>query len=243
MKMRKRNKILRYCISLLLSLSIIVTNAQASSLERTLANTGVSGWAYSTQSGHMGKKASTYTFDSSYTYNVYSNYFTNGTALWGTTISAAYTPQTTSATGIVAESDASSDAVATTSVISVNNSGHRTKYQITIYSMNFFASWSSVPGRNRVIAHEIGHAYGLGHVNQANDIMYDTYSDSTQVTSQALWGMKVVTHQHNHSSSTSGSFSQYNELYHKVLCSSCKAIYLQDHSYVNGTCTKCGRIQ
>ena len=140
-------------------------------------------------------------------------------------------------------SDAASDATASTLVVSVDSNGHRTKFTITIYSVNFLGSYTNVNGRNRTIAHEIGHAYGLGDISQSSNIMYGSYSTLKQVTTQDIWGMKVVTHQHNHSSSTTGTYSQLNASYHNVVCSSCYGIYKQDHSYVNGICSKCGRAQ
>ncbi len=239
---KMKSRLFGWVLAFVLCFSFSGSKVEAASLARTSANTSVSGWAYSTQSGHMGVKTSNYTFDSSTTYNTYSTYLSNGIALWGTNISMGYTSQST-AKGLIIASDAASDATASTLVVSVDSNGHRTKFTITIYSVNFLGSYTNVNGRNRTIAHEIGHAYGLGDISQSSNIMYGSYSTLKQVTTQDIWGMKVVTHQHNHSSSTTGTYSQLNASYHNVVCSSCYGIYKQDHSYVNGICSKCGRAQ
>lgn len=137
-------------------------------------------------------------------------------------------------------SSSSSDATASTTITAVNNSDHRLSYTITIYSRNF--DDNSDAGKNRTMAHEPGHAYGLGHVDNPIDIMYGGYSVSKNVTSSSIWGMKVVTHAHIHSASTSGTVVKYTTESHVILCSSCKAHYYTSHIWnsTKSACTKCG---
>lgn len=232
-----KKKFLFACGSLLLCCCLLATNAAAASLSLTDANTSVSGWAYSTQQGHMGTKSSTYTFESSAVQSSYETDISNGIALWGSNISLRYTGQS-SAAGIISQSDSETNATASLSVVNCDSNGHRTNYILTIYKLNFDSNSSAM--KTRTIAHEIGHAYGLGHVSTSTDIMYGTASATKSVTSQAIWGIKVVTHVHTHSSTTTGTYEQYNSSYHYVTCSSCLGIYQQAHTYSSGKCSKCG---
>ena len=229
-----------WIIAFMIMLLFIPVTVVASSLELTLPNTSVSGWAYSTQPGHMGTKNTTYSYESADIKGIYENYVLGGIALWGTNISMTYTPTQAAATGLFGVTDGAVDYTATTFVSGVGSNGHRTKYSINISSVNFNSS--SNAGRYRTIAHEIGHAYGLGHVANSGQIMYGTYSTTKNVTTQDLWGMKVVTHVHMHSTSTTGTYSEYSHAYHKVVCSSCKGIYLQTHTFSGGVCSKCGFV-
>ena len=179
----------------------------------------------------------TYTFESSAVQSSYETDISNGIALWGSNISLRYTGQS-SAAGIISQSDSETNATASLSVVNCDSNGHRTNYILTIYKLNFDSNSSAM--KTRTIAHEIGHAYGLGHVSASTDIMYGTASATKSVTSQAIWGIKVVTHVHTHSSTTTGTYEQYNSSYHYVTCSSCLGIYQQAHTYSSGKCSKCG---
>ena len=128
--------------------------------------------------------------------------------------------------------------------------GNTTNYHIVTYALYICAPYVleslSDTVKAKIIAHEIGHAYGLGHTIQSNHIMYGTGSDtwkaSAYVTSQDIWGMKVVTHAHMHNPATiTGQYYLLDDTYHQVLCSSCKALILQAHTYnLYNICTRCG---
>lgn len=192
----------------------------------------------------MGQRASTYSYESSTVQSAYGSYVSGGISLWGTNIAMSYTSSVPNAVGVFGVTDAAVNYNAATLVTSVNSStGYRTGYTITISSQNFNSSSKTTAGKYRTIAHEIGHAYGLGHVPSSSNIMYSYYSATKNVTSQDIWGMKVVTHIHQHSSSTTGTYSEYSVDSHKVLCSSCGGIYIRAHTFSSGVCTKCGYTQ
>lgn len=216
-------------ISIVLFFSFALSSsASAGSLGLTKANTQQSGWAYSDQAGHMGTKNSTYRFENESVKNTYSSYVTEGIALWGSYINMTYTPA--SANGVFLESAENSNATAATQITNVDANGHRTSYTITIYKNNFM-NGTSREGRIRTIAHEIGHAYGLGHVPDSGQIMYVQYSATTKVTQKDSWGMQVVTHAHVHNRNTAGTYSEYSASHHEVICSACKGIYIQEHTF------------
>lgn len=200
--------------------------ADADSLEDLDPNTSTSGWTYSTQNGHMGTKVSTYKYSSDEVRRAYADYVVAGIGMWTSYISMSYSASSTQ--GLFKISNETSGATASTLVTAVDANGHRTQYEVTIFSYSF--DTNSDEGKARTIAHEIGHVYGLGHVNTTGDIMYDTYSETKAVTSASRNGMKVVTHVHTHSASTSGTYVATTQSQHGLLCSTCKGIYYSSHT-------------
>ncbi len=226
----------------LLCLLLISSVSLASSLDRTNPNTDVSGWDYSTQEGHMGTKYSTFTYSSSEVQSKYGLYIIGGINMWGSHINMNYVSQYSEGM-FYAQLDTSrapnAATIADTLVLECNSEGHRIGYLITIYPSVFDTLTDSK--KVKTIAHEIGHAYGLGHAPSSSSIMYGYVADSMSITSQDVWGMKIVTHQHTHSASTTGTYKKLNPTYHYVTCDSCYGIYKQEHSFSSaGTCTKCG---
>ena len=149
--------------------------------------------------------------------------------MWGTYISC--TEGNSSSKGTITVSALDNGANAAT-LPSYNASNHHiTNWTITIYSTNF--NGNTTNGKNRTIAHEIGHVYGLGHVSFSSQIMYHTYSETKNVTSYDKAGMNVMTHTHTHTGSYSITLEQYSTFTHKVRCNTCKAYYLSNCSYTD----------
>lgn len=233
------NKKIIMVLFIILSMTIYTSDVEASSLANINANTAESGWAL-LGSEHMGTKTCTYKYLTVSAKNAYSSYVTGGIALWGNNISMTYDSSSTQ--GTIQESLEASTATASTSHDKLASYGHVSAFTITIYKYAFNNSSHTAEGKKRTIAHEIGHVYGLAHVANASDIMYPSYSKSIKPTMASIWGMKVVTHTHIHSSSTSGTVVKRTSESHVILCSSCKAHYYSSHVWnsAKNTCTKCG---
>ena len=160
----------------------------------------------------------------------YSSYVGGGIGLWGTNISMTCISDVDSAGLEIKVSNKITDATASTLVNSVDSeTGHRTKCTITIYP-NFNLTSHTYDGKIRTIAHELGHVYGLGHVTFTSSIMYGAYSTTTNVISQDIWGMKVVTHAHIHGTLFMGTYEVVNASYHDITCSSCYGKIRRVHS-------------
>ncbi|MBQ6042969.1 MAG: hypothetical protein IJL41_02370 [Clostridia bacterium] len=81
------------------------------------------------------------------------------------------------------------------------------------------------------MAHELGHAYGLDVVNNPNSIMNTTFNSAMSVTSQDIWGMKVVTHVHEHGPLVMGNtYEVVDASYHYITCNSCKGKVKRVHA-------------
>lgn len=151
---------------------------------------------------------------------------TSGIGLWGSHISC--NESSSSPMGTISVSALYSTANAELQPSYYAGTNHIAYWTLTIYSQNF--DDNSDTGKYRTIAHEIGHAYGLGHVDYSNQIMYHTYSENKNVTSYDQSGMDVMTHTHTHSGSYSTTFEEYSDYSHKVRCNTCR-------TYRLGTCS------
>lgn len=175
---------------------------------------------------HMGTKNTTYSYASSTVKNNYSSYVSSGIALWGSRISCT---ESSSSMGTITVSALDSNANATLTPSYSPATKHMLSWTLTIYSKNFDGNTDA--GKKNTIAHEIGHAYGLGHVDYSNQIMYHTYSETKGITSYDVAGMQVMTHAHTHKGSYSKAFEQYSAYKHKVRCTTCKAYSIDTCTY------------
>ena len=101
--------------------------------------------------------------------------------------------------------------------------------RINIYSASFDSN--ATAGKYRTIAHELGHVYGLGDMTSfSNHIMYAVYSTTKNVTSDDIWGMKVVTHVHIHGTLFMGTYEIVDASYHDITCNSCHGKIRRVHS-------------
>lgn len=169
---------------------------------------------------HMGSRNTTYKYEGSAVKNKYSTYIKTGISLWGSSISC--TESNSSPMGIITASTEKSNANALTTVTCDTSTNHIISWTLKIYSNNFDAN-SSDDGKYKTIAHEIGHVYGLGHVDYSSQIMYGTYSQSKNITSYDRAGMSVMTHTHNHNGNYSTTTEKGSVYSHKVRCNTCKA--------------------
>lgn len=218
-----------FLVLLMLSGTFAIT-AYASSIDSFLVDSSTRWTNYSNGlTIHRGSKNSTYQYSSSSVKSTYSAYVTNGIGLWGSYISC--TESSSSPIGTITVSAMDSDANATLAPSYSPSTMHISSWTLTIYSNNFDGNTDA--GKYRTIAHEIGHAYGLGHVNYSSQIMYHTYSESKNVTSYDKAGMNVMTHAHTHTGSYSTTLEQYSTYSHKVRCSTCKAYSLDNCSSTN----------
>ena len=77
---------------------------------------------------------------------------------------------------------------------------------ILIINRAKFDPISGDTNKEKVIAHEIGHIYGLAHVDNIGQIMYEYYWPPWSITSKDEWGMKICTDQHTE--------HEFTEFYH-----------------------------
>lgn len=176
---------------------------------------------------HRGTKSASYKYSSPDVKAKYSGYVKRGISLWGSSISC--TENSSSTVGLIKTEDYSLNATAATT-IKYDSSMHIKSWTIVIYKNNFDAENHTDAGRDRTIAHEIGHAYGLGHVNNSSQIMYTQYSATKNVTSYDKNGMNVMTHAHGHNGTYSAAIQQISGHSHITRCNTCKAYY-------DSTCT------
>lgn len=241
---------LALCIILFLGFTAKIRAASISNF-----NCGIStGWKKKDNEAHMGQKYTTYTYENISVQLDYTTYFQQGIALWGsaiTCVSSAASPDGT----IKTMDDQNYNAYANASV-NYDSNGHVTTWTITINIHHF----DSLPEDKKavVLAHELGHFYGLAHVTSSREIMCDgSFNDSGGPTERDFAGMSVMTHNHTHNGSYGKTYKYFvtTPFTHRVTCTTCKAYHdelCSDHytsrSYHSGdkhyweqTCI-CGRV-
>lgn len=196
------------------------------------------GWNFKVNKDHRGSKYNLYTFASTDIKSLYSSDLSSAISLWGSKISMAETTQ--SGYGVITTMNKpTSDTIASAQVnCYVSNAHSVNDFTITINTA-LYDSYSTTM-KKKILAHEIGHLYGLGHFNDTSKIMNPTAATTMAITSTDLYGMDVCTHNHTHTSTTYYSYSRYSGTQHIARCSTCKAFIYQNHSLNGSVCTKCG---
>lgn len=234
-----KKTVLIISISLIVSFTLCFNVFASSDLDDVDANTIISGWSFS-GAPHMGTKNLTYTYLSNAVKNAYDGYITDGKSLWGNNINMNYSSSySDSVLTIVASSMESSASMGLSIGDWESNTDHITLCAVLI-NTQVFDSYSYA-GKIRAVAHELGHVYGLGEISSSSSIMYPYYSTTNNVTNNDIWGMKVVTHVHEHGPIVMGTtYEVLDASYHNVTCNSCKGKIRRVHApNANGVCA-CG---
>lgn len=225
----RKNNVGKILISIMLTIFLLLNFsyiAYADDISTFLTDLTTRWVKYPTDS-HMGTKSTTFKYESDTIKTTYESNVTNGISMWGTAINCTYS--NTSNKGLIKASAIITTATAATDSSYNSSTLHITNWSITIYSNQFDGNVQA--GKERTIAHEIGHVYGLHHFSNSSQIMYDTYSTTKSVTSYDISGMNVMTHTHTHDGTYSKTYEAYSNSEHKVRCSTCKSYKLGECTY------------
>jgi len=196
---------------------------------------------------HMGTPNTTFRYENATIKAKYEEAVLGGLSYWPGYINCV---ESSSGNGVITEEFESGNAIAR---VSENNfdstTGHTTTWEITVYT-SLYDPLSST-GKKKVFAHEFGHLYGLGHVEQPTQIMNNGYTDTMNVTSYDRRGLSVMNHTHTHSGVYSFRYETNNIRTHKKRCTSLCYAYTTErceyttrqtaqYIYYYYDCTKCG---
>lgn len=241
MKNSRIVKIFTFIFSLTLIISMMSLTIYAASDFDSYYTDSSSGWALKDLKHHRGSKTNSYSFSSTSVKETYAADLSGAISLWGTKISMSETA-TTGYGVITIQDNESSNAVATTSGLSYNTTtGHTTNaFTITINKPNYDNKTSSL--KQKALAHEIGHVYGLDHFSDTSKIMNSSLVSTMTISTSDSAGMNLCTHAHTHGTTTTYTYENYSNLRHKQRCSTCGIYTLENHVWnaASTACTVCG---
>ena len=218
-------------IFLVVCFSFLAINASAAcqySLDG-LYTDGESGWNIQ-NGGHMGSRYTTYSFNEDAPYlEEYYDEVRAGVALWGNYISCV---ESANGEGLITLSlgEGTQLIAEVTPIPTYNSDNHVVQWTITLYHGKFQSACEAGLGAI-VIAHELGHVFGLAHVEGEHRLMYPDLKSTQSVTADDKSGMVVMTHAHVHNNSTTYTIEQHSVAQHKKRCGVCRAFYLVNCTY------------
>jgi hypothetical protein len=229
----------RFIISVFLSITTFLLSTNfvfAESIAYFNHSPYISGWDMDSSNMHAGTNYFTYRIDSSA--QMYDSVFNDGKAMW----SSIFTLTKSSSSGNVVSAyyNSTTNTVATTNPTGTSD-GHVTSFTMSINSYRF--DQNGYETQKRTIAHECGHIFVLTDVydsSLSSNIMYGYSSSSKYVTNPDIMGVKFSSHIHKQSDHTNFYYSSLNSYQHAKVCGICYGYYIENHTFVNGRCSKCG---
>lgn len=202
------------------------------------------GWTFGfpTNYTHAGTKTMTYYYSDTYG-TEYHTRFTQAKALWGSYISLSRTTDPYSANIVYRVDESFSSSISHTYAVAQYMNGgtppmHATNWYIAVNKEKYDPLNNTK--EKIVLAHEIGHTYGLGHVGSTSQIMYSAEPLTTMaVTAKDTRGMQLMTHAHSCSSlSSSNTYERVDTTLHKKRCKTCMSFVYEPHTDIL-VCTLC----
>ena len=217
-----------------------------------------SGWVYLPDMNHthMGTKSFQYNIQNPYGvnrpngYNFDSNelgYISSGINMWGSNLSLSSTTSssakctikrqflTVAVPGFIRYQNHTSGSVPLNSHIFDNETNHVTSSVIILCTTNWPYNSDKAP---IVVAHELGHVVGLGHVSDNTQIMHSDMNDSLTVTSNDIKGVKAMTHGcTNNNNKPHSTYTFMSSVLCYVNCNVCGINGYADHFVPNPTYT------
>lgn len=229
----------RFIISVFLSITTILLSINfvfAESIAYFHQDPITSGWQIHSSNMHAGTSSFTYRLDSSAL--SYDSIINDGKAMWGSTFTL--TKSSTSSNIISAIYDTTTTRTAITSPGGTAD-GHVSSFSMKINKYNF--DQNVYEARKRTIAHECGHIFVLNDLFESSNswnIMYGYTSSNKYVTNPDMMGVKFSSHIHKQINHTSFYYHSLNSYTHAKNCGMCYGYYIENHTFVNGRCSKCG---
>ena len=221
--MNKKNliriSVISFCICLMLSNVVLGHTIPTSFIPYS-----DSGWLLNGTNSHMGSKTTEYYYASTETED-YASHVNAGISMWGSNINMS---EDASGIGVITVVDLPNEGY--TATCSAGSAVHRDAWTITINMPVFDGLGRTDDHKKRTLAHEIGHAYGLGDLSSSysSQMMYGGSSSIKNVTSNDIWGMKICTEEH-----TSHNYNEYifySSSSHYKICGDCRGAVIVSHS-------------